>query len=222
MPTPQPINTPTYLRLREKIREDIVAGVWSLGSHITLAELGAHYQVSNVPVREALLQLQGEGVVEMRMNRGAVIPGVDARYIDNTYQIRGALQSLLARLACERATDAQLKALEAAAQDYEEVARTGDVAGSIGANRRFHTTLESLADNPPAMEMLHARSSLVDAFRRSRGYGPGRLDKVIAQHRKIVRAVVKRDADAATQAVLAHTDSSRLDLLELLKRPVGA
>lgn len=218
MPTIQPINTPTYLRLREKIREDIVAGVWALGSHITLAELGAHYQVSNVPVREALLQLQGEGVIDMRMNRGAVIPGVDAKYIDDTYHIRGALQSLLARLACERATDAQLKVLEAAAEEYEEVARAGDTALSIVANRKFHNQLETLADNSPAMEMLQARGSLVDAFRRSHGYGQGRLEKVMAQHRKIVRAIVKRDQQAATLAVLAHTDSSRLDLLELLKR----
>lgn len=218
MPTIHPINAPTYLRLREKIREDIVAGVWALGSHITLAELGAHYHVSNVPVREALLQLQGEGIIDMRMNRGAVIPGVDAKYIDDTYQIRGALQCLLARLACERATDAQLKELELAAQEYEEVARGGDTSLSIVANRRFHSQLESLAENAPAMEMLQARSSLVDAFRRSHGYGQGRLDKVIAQHRKIVRAIVKRDVAGVTQAVLAHTDSSRLDLLGLLGR----
>ncbi len=218
MATPQPINAPTYLRLREKIREDIVAGVWALGSHITLAELGNHYQVSNVPVREALLQLQGEGVIEMRMNRGAVIPGVDAKYIDDTYQLRGALQSLLARLACERATDAQLKTLDAVAGDYEDAVASGDVAACIVANRRFHNHLELLADNAGAVELLQARSSLVDAFRRSRGYGPGRLDKVSAQHRKIVRAIVRRDAAAASQAVLAHTDASRLDLLDLLKR----
>ena len=218
MASTQPISTPTYLRLREKIREDIVAGVWALGSHITLAELGEHYQVSNVPVREALLQLQGEGVIEMRMNRGAVIPGVDAKFIDDTYQIRGALQSLLARLACERASDDELKALDTVAAAYEDAARSGDAAAAIRANRRFHNHLETLARNAAAVEVLHARSSLVDAFRRSRGYGPGRLDKVVQQHRRIVRAILKRDADAAMQAVLAHTDSSRQDLLDLLKQ----
>lgn len=221
MSTAQPINAPTYLRLRQKIREDIVSGVWALGSHVTLAELGAHYQVSNVPVREALLQLQGEGIIEMRMNRGAVIPGVDAKYIDDTYQIRGALQALLARLACERASDAQLKELEGVASAYEEVARSGDMAGCIAANRRFHNQLEILSDNPAATDILQARSSLVDAFRRSHGYSQGRLDKVVAQHRRIVRAIVRRDAEAAAQATLAHTESSRLDLLELLKRSAG-
>ncbi len=84
------INTPTYLRLRQQIRSDIVAGVWPLGSHVTLAQLSQHYEVSAAPVREALLQLQGEGVVDMRMHRGAVIPQVDERYIDNIYKLRGA------------------------------------------------------------------------------------------------------------------------------------
>lgn len=213
----QAINTPTYLRLREQIRDDIVAGVWALGSHITLAELGAHYQVSNIPVREALLQLQGEGVIEMRMNRGAVIPSVDAKFIDDTYHLRGALQSMLARLACLRASDAQLKALEQLSRAYEDAASAGDVAASVAANREFHHHLDSLADNAQALEVLQARSSLVDAFRRVHGYGPGRQDKVIAQHRKIVKAIVKRDADAASAAVLAHADSARQDLLDLLK-----
>lgn len=218
MPTPPAINTPTYLRLRQQIRDDIVAGIWPLGSHVTLAELGAHYQVSNVPVREALLQLQGEGVIEMRMNRGAVIPSVDAKFIDDVYHVRGALQAMLARLACVRASDAQLAELQHLGQAYEDAARRGDVAASVAANREFHRHLDALADNPQAVEVLLVRSSLVDAVRRAHGYGPGRQDKVIAQHRRITKAIAKRDADAAAAAVLAHVDASRLDVLDLLKR----
>lgn len=218
MATGQPINAPTYLRLRQKIRDDIIGGVWALGSHITLAELGAHYQVSNIPVREALLQLQGEGLIEMRMNRGAVIPTVDAKYIDNTYHIRAALQSMLARLTCLRATDEQIRQVERMAEAHEAAVASGDVAASVTANREFHHYLDSIADNPQAVEVLQARSSLVDAFRRAHGYGQGRLDKVVAQHRKIVRAIVKRDGDAASQAILDHADSARLDMLDILKR----
>ena len=98
------LNTPTYIRLREQLRSDIVAGVWALGSHVTLAELATHYEVSQNPVREALLQLQGEGVVAMRMNRGAMIPTVDAKYINSLYKVRGAIQSMLARDAAANAT----------------------------------------------------------------------------------------------------------------------
>lgn len=216
MASSQPINMPTYLRLRAQIRDDIVAGVWPLGSHVTLAELGAHYQVSNVPVREALLQLQGEGVIEMRMNRGAVIPAVDAKFIDDIYTLRGALQSMLARQACVRASDAQLRTLAEHARAYEVAAKSGDVAASVVANRDFHLCMDGMADNPHAVDVLQSRASLVDAFRRSRGYGSGRQRQVVEQHRQIVKAMLARDAEAASAAVLAHVDSARRDLLALL------
>jgi DNA-binding GntR family transcriptional regulator len=212
----EPINTPTYLRLRTQIRDDIVAGIWPLGSRVTLAELGAHYQVSNVPVREALLQLQGEGVVDMRMNRGALIPNVDAKFIDDSYHLRGALQSMLARLACQRGTEDAMKQLRELAERHEAAAASGDVALAVAANRNLHQHLDQMADNAQARQVLQQRSSLIDAFRRLHGYGPGRLTKVVAQHRRIVRAVLHRDADAASQAVLLHVDEARRDLLSLL------
>ena len=212
------INTPTYLRLREQIRSDIVAGVWPLGGHLTLAQLSSHYAVSAAPVREALLQLQGEGVVDMRMHRGAVIPAVDARYIDNIYRLRGALQALLARDAARLATPAQVRQMQALHEAHEAAAATPDVAAAVQANRALHHHIDSLADNAPATEILDSRASLVDAFRRAQGYGPGRLDVVVSQHRKLVRAIARGDADKAAQAALEHTDSSRKDLLALLRR----
>ncbi|MBL0727222.1 GntR family transcriptional regulator [Piscinibacter sp. HJYY11] len=210
------INTPTYLRLREQIRSDIVAGVWALGSHVTLAELSQHYQVSANPVREALLQLQGEGVIDMRMHRGAVIPEVDARYIHNVYGLRGAVQSMLAREAAERATPEQIKKLAELSEAHEAAAAKGDVAACVAANRQLHMFIDNLADNPLALEVLETRASLVDAFRRARGYGAGRLDAVVAQHRKLVRAISRHDGDKAAAAALEHTVSSRDDLLKLL------
>ncbi|MBC7994433.1 MAG: GntR family transcriptional regulator [Rhizobacter sp.] len=212
------INTPTYLRLREQIRTDIVAGIWALGSHVTLAELSQHYGVSANPVREALLQLQGEGVIDMRMHRGAVIPAVDARYILNIYSLRGAVQSMLAREAAERVTAEQVKQLQALSEAHEEAAASNDVAACVAANRHLHSFIDGLADNPPALEVLESRASLVDAFRRSRGYGPGRLDTVIAQHRKLVKAITKKDGDKAAAAAMEHTESSRDDLMKLLAK----
>lgn len=214
----QAINTPTYLRLREQIRTDIVAGIWKLGSHITLAELSKHYGVSANPVREALLQLQGEGVIDMRMNRGAVIPAVDERYIDNIYKLRSAVQMMLAREAALRATPEQVRHLQGLAEAHESAAAGNDVGASVAANRVLHHYLDSLADNPPALAMLASCSSLVDAFRCAHGYGVGRLDMVIAQHRKLVRAIARGDADRAAQASFEHTDASRLDLQKLVRR----
>jgi len=214
------INTPTYLRLREQIRSDIVAGVWALGSHVTLAQLSQHYAVSAAPVREALLQLQGEGVVDMRMHRGAVIPDVDERYIDNIYKLRGALQAMLARDAAQRAMPADVKRLQTLSDAHEAAASSRDVAATVQANRELHHFMDTLAGNPPAVEVLDARASLVDAFRRLHGYGGSRLEVVIAQHRKLVRAIARGDGDKAAQAAIEHTDSARTDLLNLVRRKV--
>lgn len=212
------INTPTYQRLRELIRSDIVDGRWKLGDHVTLGELSRHYQVSAVPVREALLQLQGEGMVDMRMHRGALIPAVDARYVDNLYQLRGAIQMALCREAARRATAADLDRLDALLADYETAAASGDPAVCVQGNRALHHFIDGLADNPLALDVLRSRNGLVDAFRRSHGYGAGRLDIVVAQHRAIAAAIHARDPEAAAAASFAHTESSRLDLLALVAK----
>ena len=216
------INTPTYLRLREQIRSDIVDGIWALGSHVTLAELSDHYQVSANPVREALLQLQGEGMVEMRMHRGAVIPAVDERYIDNLYQLRGAIQVALSREAARRATAADFDAIDALHSAYVRGAAANDAAACVQANRELHQYIDGLADNPLALDILRSRSGLVDAFRRAHGYGAGRLDIVVEQHAKIIAAMRARDVDAVALSVLEHTESSRLDLLKLLRESSAA
>ncbi len=212
------INTPTYLRVREQIRSDIVSGVWALGSHITMTDFTERYGISANPVREALQQLQGEGVIELRMHRGAVVPQVDARYIDNIYKLRSALQVMLARDAALRATPDQVRHLQALCEAHEAAAADGDAAGSVRANRALHHAIDSLADNPPALEVLASRSCLVDAYRRAIGYGSGRLDTVIAQHRKLVRAIARGDADKAAQISFEHTESARQDLLAAVNK----
>lgn len=207
------INTPTYMRLREVLRNDIVSGVWPLGSHMTLAQLSSHYQVSNAPVREALLQLQGEGVVAMRMNRGAVVPLVNAQYIEQLYMVRGALQSMVAREAARIVTVPQTELLMQRLAAHEAAVATGDPTQCLLANRAFHQAIDEIAANSVATEMLAGRSSLVDAFRRQVGYGEGRLDLVVRQHRRIAEAIVAHDEEAAVQASIEHTDSSRIDLI---------
>ncbi|RYG08743.1 MAG: GntR family transcriptional regulator [Burkholderiales bacterium] len=213
----QAINTPTYMRLREQLRADIVDGLWPLGSHVTLAQLAKHYEVSQNPVREALLQLQGEGVVAMRMNRGAVIPQVDARYVDNLYRVRGAIQSMLAREAAQKVTAAQLEQLVQLERERLDAASRSDVALCVAANRDFHRYVDGIAENPLAVEMLEGRSALVDAVRRSRGYGQERLDLVAQQHASLIDAFARQDGERAARTSHEHTESSRLDLLSMLR-----
>lgn len=210
------INTPTYMRLREQLRKDIIAGIWPLGSHVTLAQLSAHYQVSANPVREALLQLQGEGVVAMRMNRGAVIPTVDAQYIGNIYKVRGAIQMMLVRDAAQKATPADVELLRLHAAAYSTASQSGDAAACVEANRVLHHSIDQLSGNSLACEMLESRSSLVDAYRRSIGYGRGRTEAANTQHLALIEAIAAGDPDKAAALSFQHTEAARLDLLATL------
>jgi DNA-binding GntR family transcriptional regulator len=211
------LNTPTYMRLRDQFRKDIVAGVWALGSHVTLAELSKHYEVSTNPVREALLQLQGEGVISMRMNRGAVIPAVDADFINNLYRVRSALQMMLARDAARNASDDDVQALYALAHHFEAASSANDTIACVNTNRAFHKEIDNLGNNPLAMEILEGRTSLVDAYRQSIGYGKGRTELAHEQHMALLEAIRQRDPERAAQVSWEHTESARLDLLKTIK-----
>jgi DNA-binding GntR family transcriptional regulator len=210
------INTPTYMRLRDQVRQDIVSGIWPLGSHVTLAQLSKHYQVSANPVREALLQLQGEGVVEMRMNRGAVIPNVDPKYVNDLYRLRGAIQSMLARDAARMATTRQIDEMVALCDAFDSAARRREVSACVEANRRLHGFIDGIGDNQIAADLLRGRSSLVDAYRRTAGYGENRLDVVVKQHRKLVNAIASKNEELAASTSLEHTNSSRIDLIKMM------
>lgn len=212
------LNAPTYVRLRERLRDDIVAGLWPLGRHVTLNDLSAHYRVSGNPIREALLHLEGDGVVTMRMHRGAVIPQVDRGFVENVYDINEALAVMLVRAVVRRVTPAHLEAIERGAAAFEAAAGHGALIGMVAANRSFHHGINDVAGNPPATELLRGRLTLIDALRVAIGYRPGRLDEIVAQHRGIVAAIALRKPAAAAAVVAQHVRSAKEDLLAQMAR----
>src|SRR3712207_2370683 len=133
--TSSSFSAPAYARLREQIRSDVVSGIWKLGQHMTLAELSTYYGVSANPVREALHQLQGEGVVEMRQNRGAVVRQVDAVFVKNVYDVRGAIEGMLAAEAARRATEEDILRITRSVEDYEQAVATREIGPIVQANR---------------------------------------------------------------------------------------
>ena len=210
------LSTPAYVLLRERLRQDILTGGWAPGEHRTLAVLAARHGVSLSPVREALLGLEGEGLVEIRQHRGAVVPVLDAALLGDLYDLRGALQSLTARRAAERATGAELKAIAAHAAAFSGAARRGDAAEALTHNEAFHAAIDAAARSPQAGAVLGARTAFVNAVRLRLGYGPARLKRAAKQHEAILDALRDRDAEAAAEAAFAHVEGAKRDLLERL------
>ena len=131
-------------------------------------------------------------------------------------------QVSLSREAARRATAADIEAIDELHAAYVRGAIANDAATCVHANRELHQFIDGLADNPLALDVLRSRSGLVDAFRRAHGYGVGRLDIVVEQHAKIIAAMRAGDVDVVALSVLDHTESSRLDLLKLLRESSAA
>ncbi|HEV7267570.1 MAG TPA: GntR family transcriptional regulator [Falsiroseomonas sp.] len=209
-------STPAYAILRDRLRGEILSGGWVPGTHRTLGAIATTHGVSISPVREALLSLAGEGLVQMREHRGAVVPVLDAKLFDNLYDLRGALQALLARRAAERATEAQIAKMARHEQAYAEAAERGDAAAALEANEAFHDALEDAAENPQATALYKSRSAFVNAVRLRLGFGVDRMAEAAAQHRAILAAISARDAEKAAFASFNHSMSAKKDLLQRL------
>lgn len=202
----------SYARVRDVIRRDIVGGVFEAGARLKAVELAARYGVSQVPVREALQQLQGEGLVDIEPNRGARVRRIDAKFVSDVFEIRLRLSELLAAKAAERMTPAALAELERRQQVFEAAIAAGDVPSILQANRRFHDVYFRVADNPEAEKLMEQHRAMCHALRTKIGYSRGRLPTMIEEHRGLMHAFAMSRPLAAARWARRHTRASHEDV----------
>jgi DNA-binding GntR family transcriptional regulator len=223
-PEPATIESaPVYAQVARRIRDDVTAGIWPLGGRLTMADLQRRYGVSPVPIREALQELRGEGLVEIHGHRGARVPLVDPDFVAECYDVRAGIRSVLARRCAERVTERDLRDLALIQRDFESAARRRDVPALLEANRRFHTLLDGVAGNRQALALLRrGPTSLIDAARLHHGYGPARLAQVVKEHRALIEAMAARDGERAARLVFEHAMGAKADLLAQMAKRAAA
>ncbi len=208
----------TTQRVKASIRLDILVGVLPPGSRIKLQELTDRYEISAIPIREAVRELAGEGLVELHAHKGAVVRGVDIRFVRNMYDIRSALEQMLVSLAVGRLGDDDIEAIRSAAADYEAASGANDVQEMLAANARLHRTINAAADNPEALRILEQGWELVLALRFRFGFGADRITTIIEEHRALVDALARRSAADAVVITREHCDSACRDLVQQMKK----
>jgi DNA-binding GntR family transcriptional regulator len=208
------LTSTTASRVADDLRRRILVGELAPGQRLKIDELAALCAVSHMPVREALRELEGEGVLEVFPHRGAVIRGVDRRFIRNLYDVRGAIEGMLAERCAELIDAETLDALKQAADAFEAAGPRAE--DRVAANSRFHTILNIAGDNPEALRVLNQGRLLADALRVRFGYGGGRVEAIAAEHRSLVRAIARKDAAQAGEIARRHCIRARDDLLKRL------
>lgn len=186
------------------LRERILSNELVSGTRLVLRQLANQFDTSDIPVREALRMLERDGLVEMVPYRGARVTTLTAREIEETYFIRGHLESIATGLAAERITEAELTVLDRLMDRMRGAVEAQDGPRFSELNQEFHRTIVAACGN----SML--RDLTMDIWQRHSGFQrvfrmvPGRLAASQAEHEGIMAALRARDTERAAKLALWH------------------
>ena len=191
-------------RVYESIRDDILSGRYEQNTELKEAAIGAELGVSRTPVREALRQLELEGLVHIIPNRGAFVNTITAKDVQDIYVIRSMLEGLCARWATEHITEEQLEDLEETLCLSEYHTGKGNYEKLYELDSLFHEQLYGASNSRILNHVLSDFHDYVKRVRRATIASQGRSVKSTEEHRAIFEAVRSRDADQAEALAREH------------------
>ena len=191
-----------YEEVAEQLRQRIFRRELEPGSWIDELKIAEEFGISRTPLREALKVLAAEGLVTMKVRRGAYVTEMSEKDLRDVYHLLSLLESDAAGVVAERATDAQLKTLQDLHAELE--AAVADREKFFAINERFHMLLLEMADNRWRSQMVADLRKVMKLNRHNSLFKQGRIEDSLSEHRAILAAMVTRDAKATVKAMKAH------------------
>ncbi len=191
-----------YVEVAEQLRQRIFRRELEPGSWIDELKIAEEFGISRTPLREALKVLAAEGLVTMKVRRGAYVTEMSEKDLRDVYHLLGLLESDAAGVVATIATPEQLKELQDLHAELE--AATGERERFFAVNERFHMRLLELADNRWRRQMVADLRKVMKLNRHNSLLKQGRIEDSLNEHRAILAAMVARDAKAAAGAMQAH------------------
>ncbi len=194
-----------YLDVAERLRQMIFARTLEPGAWIDEMKLAAEFGISRTPLREALKVLATEGLVTMKVRRGAYVTEMSREDVAQVYHLLGLLESDAAATVAAQATAAQRGELAALHARLEKQVRQRDAF--FATNEAFHMALLQMAGNRWALQTVQDLRKVMKLNRHHSLFKQGRLAESLAEHRALMLAIETRDAAAAARLMKAHFDS---------------
>jgi DNA-binding GntR family transcriptional regulator len=201
------------------LREAITTGVLRANQPLPQDEIASRLRVSHIPVREALRQLQSEGLVTYQPNRGATVSALTPDEIREIYEIRVVLESAALRRAVPRLTTAEV-AQARAILDRAEQANDGAAWGALDVE--FHQLIYCLKDRPRLGELIAGLLRRVDRYWLSHGLMLTHRVEFEREHRALLAAVERRDAEDAAVLLQRHLTGAAEHLVRELEAEARA
>ncbi len=202
----------------ENLREQILNGELSEGEQLRQDAIAEQFQVSRIPVREAFLRLQAEGLITMAANRSAVVSALSPEQIEELFETRAVLESYVLRQAIPHLTKEHFQRAEKILREYERaVEEEFDVASWGELNWRFHSTLYEAANRPMMISFLKLLNTNCDRYTRLHLLVTRNLHRAGEAHRAILTVCKTKDADAACDVLWHHITDAGQYLKEFIR-----
>ena len=194
-------------RVFQKIREDILTGVYKEHDELREVSIGEELGVSRTPVREALRQLELEGLVTIVPNKGAYVTGITPQDVHDIYKIRSLLEGLCARWATEHITGRQIEELEEIIllSEFHLRKKSADQAEQVSElDGKFHKVLYEASNSRILEHVLSDFHKYVQMARMMSVGAKDRAERSIEEHRDILKAIKDKDPDKAEWLANQH------------------
>ena len=199
----------------ESLEEKILSGEYKIGEQITENRISAELGVSRTPVREALMMLEKDGLVDLIPNKCAVVRGVSTDDLIDIYNIRKRLEGLAASLAARRIDEKGISELKETVELSEFYISKNDAEKLKQLDSDFHARVYHYSGSRMLEKVLSDLHRTVGSYRKRSLENPARLEKSVTEHREIFNAIKAGDAEKADELASLHVGAALDNLLKM-------
>lgn len=203
-------------QLVDHLRDEIIRGTFGPGERLLLDDVAARFNVSTMPVREALRDLESEGLVTIYPHRGAVVTELTAEDLQDIYDVRATLEAMATRLAVPRMTKATYQELEQIIEQMD--GQLGHVAALVKLNHQFHSTLYAKSGRRHLCELTRSLRYRTQHYLHAYMDDLGSMALAQGEHRAILEACQSGNAEKAALLVGEHVAEVGRAIIEFVCR----
>ncbi len=195
---------PLYEEVADQLRSRIFAHELTPGTWIDEQSLAKEFGISRTPLREAIKVLAAEGLITMKLRRGAYVTEVNRGDLEQIFTILSLLEGEAAKEAAIKANERDLNELDDMHLRLEKAAADRNLEQFFEINVRFHERIIAIANNPWMSGVIADLRKVLKLQRKDSLSRTGRMQSSLAEHREILKALLKRDPRTAEQAMRTH------------------
>src|SRR5579864_5257139 len=203
----------------DKLRDQIIRGEILEGAQLRQDAIASQYHVSRIPVREALRQLDAEGLIAIVPNRGAIVPALSPNDIQELFSIRALLEPEVLKLSIPHLTEEDFSEADAVLNKYvSELRRQEHVSAWGRLNWQFHSILYSRANQPRFMAIIRNVNNSGERYTRLQLYLTHGVQRANEEHHRILELCRQSDVPAACELLRDHIRHAGDSLKEVLQQ----